>query len=218
MNRPHRTRVKICGIRTVEDALTAAHAGADAIGLVFYGPSPRYVTPAQAAELAGSLPPYVMSVGLFVDAPADEVRAVLSAVPLDLLQFHGSETTQFCAQFDKPFVQAVRVRPGVDLLQCRNDSIQARPLSRGLLVDAFVPGLHGGTGQSFDWSLIPGPLRGEVILSGGLTPANVRDAVRRVRPWAVDVSSGVERGSGPKGVKDPGLIEQFIEEVHLADV
>ena len=213
-----RTRIKICGIRTVEDAQAAAGAGADAIGLVFYGPSPRHVTVQQAAVIAGSLPPYVMTVGLFVDAPAAEVRDVLSAVPLDLLQFHGSETPAFCVQFDKPFVQAVRVRPGIDLLQCRTASMQARPLSRGLLVDAFVPGLHGGTGQSFDWSLIPGAMRGEVILSGGLTPANVRDAVQRVRPWAVDVSSGVERSSGPRGSKDPGLIERFIEEVHLADV
>ena len=213
-----RTRVKICGIRTVEDAQAAARAGADAIGLVFYGPSPRHVTVEQAACIAGSLPPYVMAVGLFVDAPDAQVRDVLSAVPLDLLQFHGSETIDFCMQFDKPFVQAVRMRPGVDLLQCRRQSMHSRPLSRGLLVDAFVPGLHGGTGQSFDWSLIPGPLRGEVILSGGLTPTNVRDAVRQVRPWAVDVSSGVERSSGPKGVKDPGLIERFIEEVHLADV
>jgi len=213
-----RTRVKICGIRSVEDAQVAAAAGADAIGLVFYGPSPRHVTAEQAARVAGSLPPYVMSVGLFVDAPAEQVREVLATVPLDLLQFHGSETPAFCAQFDKPFVQAVRVRPGVDLLQSKAGSMQFSPLARGLLVDAFVPGLHGGTGQSFDWSLIPGSLRGEVILSGGLTPENVREAVRQVRPWAVDVSSGVERKSGQKGVKDPRLIERFIEEVHLADV
>jgi phosphoribosylanthranilate isomerase len=215
---PRRTRVKICGIRSVEDARVAATAGADAIGLVFYGPSPRHVGIGQAAAIAGSLPPYVMSVGLFVDAPAEEVRAVLAAVPLDLLQFHGGETPAFCAQFDKPFVQAVRVRPGVDLLQSNDRTMQYRPLARGLLVDAFVPGVHGGTGQSFDWSLIPGSLRGEVILSGGLTPSNVRDAVRQVRPWAVDVSSGVERSTGQKGIKDPRLIEQFIEEVHLADV
>lgn len=214
----HRTRVKICGIRSVEDAQSAARAGADAIGLVFYEPSPRHVTLEQAAQVAGSLPPYVMSVGLFVDATAAQVRETMAAVPLDLLQFHGSETPAFCTQFDKPFVQAVRVRPGVDLLQYRTASMQSRPLSRGLLVDAFVPGLHGGTGQSFDWSLIPGQMRGEVILSGGLTPTNVRDAVRQVRPWAVDVSSGVERSSGPKGIKDPGLIERFIEEVHLSDV
>lgn len=213
-----RTRVKICGIRTALDARVAAAAGADAIGLVFYGPSPRHVTVDEAAQVAGSLPPYVMSVGLFVDAPAQQVREVLSAVPLDLLQFHGSETPAYCAQFDKPFVQAVRVRPGVDLLQSHQQSMAHRPLARGLLVDAFVPGQHGGTGQSFDWSLIPALLRGEVILSGGLTPENVGDAVRRMRPWAVDVSSGVERKSGQKGVKDPRLIEQFIEEVHLADV
>lgn len=213
-----RTRVKICGIRNAEDARLAAAAGADAIGLVFYGPSPRHVTLEQAATIAGSLPPYVMSVGLFVDATAEAVNEALAAVPLDLLQFHGSETPAFCAQFDKPFVQAVRVRPGVDLLQSSGRAMQYRPLARGLLVDAFVPGLHGGTGQSFDWSLIPGPMRGEVILSGGLTPANVRDAVRQVRPWAVDVSSGVERNVGPKGIKDPRLIERFIEEVHLADV
>jgi len=215
---PRRTRVKVCGIRTEQDAWVAAAAGADAIGLVFYAPSPRHVSLDEAARVAGRLPPFVMSVGLFVDAPVQQVREVLAAVPLDLLQFHGSETPAYCAQFDKPFVQAVRVRPGVDLLQSRRAMMAHVPLARGLLVDAFVPGQHGGTGQSFDWSLIPSPLRGEVILSGGLTPDNVGAAVRQVRPWAVDVSSGVERKSGQKGVKDPRLIERFIEEVHLADV
>ncbi len=213
-----RTRVKICGITTVADAGAAVAAGADAIGLVFYGPSPRHVTIQQAAQIAGSLPAFVSAVGLFVDATADEVRATLGAVPLDLLQFHGAEAPGFCAQFDKAFIKAVRVKPGVDLLQSRLEVMMFRPLARGLLVDAFVPGVHGGTGQSFDWALIPEAMREQVILSGGLTPANVHDAIRHVRPWAVDVSSGVERTSGPKGVKDPRLIERFIEEVHRADV
>lgn len=213
-----RTRIKICGISTIEDARVSVDAGADAIGLVFHAPSPRHVSIAMAARIAGSLPAFVSAVGLFVDAPPEVVRAAMAEVPLDLLQFHGSESPAFCAQFDKAFVQAVRVRPGIDLLQLQNESMRSGPLARGLLVDAYVPGQHGGTGQSFDWSLIPGSMREQVILSGGLTPANVRDAVHRLRPWAVDVSSGVEHASGPKGIKDPRLIEQFIEEVHLADV
>ncbi|MBC7778732.1 MAG: phosphoribosylanthranilate isomerase [Proteobacteria bacterium] len=213
-----RTRVKICGITEAAHARVACDAGADAIGLVFYPPSPRYVSVEQAREIAGSLPPYVCAVGLFVDAPVSGIRETMQRVPLDLLQFHGAETAAFCAQFDKAFVQAVRVTPEIDLLQSKADIDRYKPLARGLLVDAFVPGLHGGTGRSFDWSLIPETMREHVILSGGLTPANVRDAIGRVRPWAVDVSSGVEAGSGPKGVKDSRLIAQFIEEVHLADV
>jgi phosphoribosylanthranilate isomerase len=213
-----RTRVKICGITTVPDARAAADAGADAIGLVFYGPSPRCVSLEQAALIAASLPAFVSTVGLFVDATAQEVHETLRQLPLDLLQFHGAETPAFCAQFDKPFVKAVRVRPGVDLLQSQHEVRRSSPLARGLLVDAYVPGVHGGTGQAFDWTLVPGPMREQVILSGGLTPANVRDAIVKMRPWAVDVSSGVEHSSGPKGVKDPGAILQFIEEVHLADV
>jgi phosphoribosylanthranilate isomerase len=213
-----RTRIKICGLREIEHARAAAAAGADAIGLVFHPPSPRNVTAGQAAAIAGALPPFVTRVGLFADASPEAVRAVLAAVPLDLLQFHGDETLEYCLTFDKPFVRAIRVRPGVDLLQCAAELVAAGTLARGLLADAWVPGVQGGTGQSFDWSLIPHSMRGQVILSGGLTPANVGDAIRTVRPWAVDVSSGVEHASGPKGVKDPGLIARFIEEVRLADV
>jgi phosphoribosylanthranilate isomerase len=210
-----RTRVKICGVRTPEQALMVAEAGADAVGLVFHEPSPRHVTAEQAERIASVLPPFVCAVGLFVNAPASFVRAVCTQVPLSLLQFHGDETFDECAQFDKPFVRAVRVRPGVDLLQFKSGMVPHRHLARGLLVDAYVPGTHGGTGRSFDWGLLPEALRGEIILSGGLGPDNVREAVTRVRPWAVDVSSGVERSPG---VKDPERVTRFIEEVRLADV
>ncbi len=210
-----RTRVKICGVTDVAMARAAVDAGADAIGLVFHEPSPRCVSPEQAVRIVASLPAFVSAVGLFVDAPRERICDVLRAVPLDLLQFHGAETLDFCAGFDKAFVRAIRVRPGVDLLQSSTELKAHQPLARGLLVDAFVPGEHGGTGQSFDWSLIPESLRPEVVLSGGLTPQNVGAAIRAVRPLAVDVSSGVERS---RGVKDAGLIARFIEEVHLADV
>jgi phosphoribosylanthranilate isomerase len=210
-----RTRIKICGVRTVDDAQAAVAAGADAIGLVFHPPSPRFVSLAQARGIVSSLPAFVSAVGLFVDMPEAELHSTLRAVPLDLLQFHGNESAAFCAGFDKPFIRAIRVRPGVDLLQSSIALAAHEPLARGLLVDAFVAGEHGGTGQSFDWSLIPESMRGEVILSGGLTAGNVGQAVREVRPWAVDVSSGVERS---RGVKDAGLIARFIEEVHRADV
>lgn len=210
-----RTRVKICGVRTPEQARMVAEAGADAIGLVFHEPSPRHVSVEQAARIAAELPPFVCLVGLFVDAPAAVVREVCARVPLALLQFHGEESIDDCVRFDKPFVRAVRMRPGVDLLQCNMSLAPHRHLARGLLVDAYVPGVHGGTGRSFDWGLLPESIRGEIVLSGGLDPANVREAVMRVRPWAVDVSSGVERSPG---VKDPERVARFIEEVRLADV
>ena len=205
-----RTRIKICGIREAAHARVAADAGADAIGLVFYPASPRSVTPAEAAAIAASLPPFVMAVGLFVDATPEEVRRVLDAVPLDLLQFQGEESPEFCAGFRKPFVRAVRMGPGSDLLE------YARRFSRAkaLLLDAHVPGQPGGTGQSFDWAGIPRDLPVPLILSGGLTVQNVGRAVREVRPWAVDVSSGVERR---RGVKDPQKIVEFIRSVRLED-
>ena len=206
-----RTRIKICGITRVEDGLAAVRLGADAVGLVFYAPSPRAVTPAQARAIVDALPPFVTTVGLFVNAGASEVREVLAAVPLQLLQFHGDETPQFCSSFDRPFLKALRVRAGVDLLQCAQDFRQAR----GLLLDAFVEGLRGGTGATFDWSLIPRQLPLPVVLSGGLEPGNIEAAVRAVRPWAVDVSSGVESA---KGIKDAVKIEQFINGVRNADV
>lgn len=204
------TAVKICGITRPEDALAAARAGAHAIGLVFYAQSPRHVTPARAAEIIRVLPPFVTTVGLFVDAPAEEVRAVLAEAPVGLLQFHGTETPEFCRQFKRPYVKAVRVKPGVDLIQYARDFRDAK----ALLLDAFVEGLHGGSGTSFDWSLIPRDLPLPVILSGGLTPENVTEAVRRVRPDAVDVSSGVESA---KGIKDAQKIVAFIKGVRSGE-
>ena len=205
------TAVKICGITRGEDALAAARYGAHAIGLVFFRGSPRSVATSQAAEIVRILPPFVTPVGLFVDATAEEVRAAVSSTGVQLLQFHGDEPPAFCAQFGLPYVKAVRVRPGVDLLQYARDHRTAR----GLLFDAFSKDAYGGTGSSFDWSLIPRNMPLPVILSGGLTPANVAQAVRAVRPWAVDVSSGVE--SAP-GVKDAARIAAFMSGVRDADV
>jgi len=205
------TAVKICGITRPEDALAAARAGAHAVGLVFYAKSPRHVTPARAAEIIRVLPPFVTTVGLFVDATAEGVRAALAEAPVGLLQFHGDETPEFCCQFKRPYVKAVRVKAGVDLLQYAQDYHDAK----ALLLDAYVEGLHGGSGAAFDWSLIPRGLPLPVILSGGLTPENVADAVRRVRPSAVDVSSGVESA---KGIKDAQKIAAFVKGVRNADV
>lgn len=205
------TAVKICGITRPEDALAAARAGAHAIGLVFYARSPRHVTPGRAAEIIRVLPPFITTVGLFVDAAAAEVRAVLTQAPVGLLQFHGDEPPAFCRQFGLPYIKAVRVRPGVDLLQYARDYHDAK----ALLLDAYVEGMHGGSGAAFDWSLIPRGLPLPVILSGGLTPENVMEAVRSVRPSAVDVSSGVESA---KGVKDAQKIAAFIRGVRNGDV
>ncbi|MHB0982781.1 MAG: phosphoribosylanthranilate isomerase [Thiobacillus sp.] len=196
-------RVKICGITRLQDLHAACDAGADALGFVFYEKSPRHVSIAAAAALLRELPPFVQSVGLFVNAEPAFIEAVLQAVPLDLLQFHGDETPADCARFGRPFIKAERVNRESDLLKCAADFDTAR----GLLLDAWVPGMPGGTGERFDWSLIPSDLPKPVILSGGLTPDNVAEAVRRVRPWAVDVSSGVEV---TKGIKDAYLIAQFI--------
>jgi len=205
------TAVKICGITRPEDALAAARAGAHAIGLVFYAKSPRYVTPARAAEIIRVLPPFVTTVGLFVNAQAEEVRAALTEAPVGLLQFHGDETPEFCRQFKRPYVKAMRMKPGVNLLQYARDYHDAK----ALLLDNYVEDLHGGSGTAFDWSLIPRGLPLPVILSGGLTPENVMEAVRRVRPSAVDVSSGVESA---KGIKDTQKVAAFIKGVRNADV
>lgn len=205
------TRVKICGITRVEDALAAAHSGADAIGLVFYQRSPRHVDVAQAKKLAGALPPFVTVAGLFVNADEAFVREVLANVPLDLLQFHGDETPEYCTQFDRPYLKAIRVKAGVDLLQCASDFRSAK----GLLLDAHVEGIRGGTGATFDWALIPKQLPLPVILSGGLDAENVAAAIKQVRPYAVDVSSGVEAS---KGIKDAVKIAAFINEVKKRDV
>ncbi|MDD5384204.1 MAG: phosphoribosylanthranilate isomerase [Gallionella sp.] len=206
------TRIKICGITRAEDAQAAAQAGADAIGLVFYERSPRHVSIAQAAQLAAVLPPFVSVVGLFVNAEAALVREVLAHVPLDLLQFHGDESPEFCAQFVKPYLKAIRVKAGVDLLQCAAHFHTAK----GLLLDAHVEGIPGGTGATFDWSLIPPRLPLPVILSGGLDAENVAAAIKQVQPYAVDVSSGVESGGVEAGkrIKDAAKIAAFINEVN----
>ena len=205
-----RTRIKICGITRSEDALAAARAGADAIGLVFYPPSPRFLGLDQARELRNVLPPFVMPVALFVNPAAAEVAAVVERVRPTMLQFHGEEGPEFCAQFDLPYIKACRVKPGVDLLE------YLRPFSgaAGWLLDSHVEE-YGGVGESFDWSLIPAERSRPLVLSGGLARENVREAVRRVRPWAVDVSSGVESA---KGIKDAAKIAAFIAEVRNADV
>ena len=205
-----RTRVKICGLRDPAHARVAAQAGADAIGLVFWQPSPRYVTAQAAATVAAALPPFVASVGLFVDAREEEIRRVLAQVPLDLLQFHGDELPDFCEKFGRPYLRAVRMESGTDLLEYARRFSSAK----ALLLDAHSPGTPGGTGLTFDWKAIPADFPMPVILSGGLDAANVGRAVREVRPWAVDVSSGVESG---RGLKDPAKIVEFIRSVRRED-
>jgi phosphoribosylanthranilate isomerase len=198
-----RTRIKICGITRVEDARIAVGLGVDAIGLVFYPGSPRNVSLERAQEIIAATPPFVTAVGLFVDPARDQVETVLRCCPLGLLQFHGDEAPGFCRDFGVPYIKAVRVRAGADLVQC----LSPYHAAQGWLLDAYHERLYGGTGESFDWKLVPPDLARPVILSGGLTPDNVGAAVRQVRPWAVDVSSGVEAA---KGVKDAAKIAAFI--------
>lgn len=198
-----RTRIKICGITRAEDARVAAQLGADAIGLVFYPPSPRNIGLDLAHAIISAIPPFVTVVGLFVDPSADQVESVLRRCPLDLLQFHGDEAPDFCGAFGLPYLKAARVRADADLVQYLSPYVAAQ----GWLLDAYHDQLYGGTGASFDWKLIPRDLARPVILSGGLTPENVGAAVRQVRPWAVDVSSGVEAA---KGIKDAAKIAAFI--------
>lgn len=206
-----RTRIKICGFTRADQLLQATQLGVDAVGLVFYPPSPRNVSIEQAHVLCRAIPPFVTVVGLFVDAPAEQVREVLRQVPLTLLQFHGDETPAYCQQFGWPYIKAVRVKPGLDLLQYATDFVSAR----GLLLDAYVAGVPGGTGERFDWTLIPADLPLPVVLSGGLDPETVTEAINSVQPWAVDVSSGVEQG---KGNKDLAKMAAFIDGVRNADV
>jgi len=210
-----RTRIKICGITRVQDARAAAQGGADAIGLVFYPPSPRYVSIERAVELRDALPPFVQAVALFVNPDAAQVAQALQRVRPALLQFHGEETPEFCGQFGVPFVKAYRVRSGS--MRPGGDALEyLRPFSRAAawLFDSHVPE-YGGVGEGFDLSLMPVVKEKPVILSGGLSPANVAEAIRRVRPWGVDVSSGVESA---KGVKDAAKIAAFVAEVRDADV
>ena len=203
--------MKICGITRTADALAAARHGAHAIGLVFYGPSPRYVDPDAAAAIVRALPPFITTVGLFVDAEEDAVRAIAAHTGVQLLQFHGAESADFCASFGLPYMKAVQVRRETDLLQYARVFLSAK----ALLLDAFHEDLRGGIGAVFDWGLIPRTLPLPIVLSGGLTPENVGDAIRRVKPTAVDVSSGVEAS---KGVKDEAKIAAFITGVRNADV
>jgi phosphoribosylanthranilate isomerase len=202
-------RSKICGITRVEDALVAAEAGADAIGLVFYAKSPRAVTVAQARTIIDALPPFVTTVGLFVDADRDELRRILDVLPLDLLQFHGDETAAACEALGRPYLKALRVRPGDDI----GARIEPYASAAGILLDTYVPGVPGGTGEAFDWSLVPAGLAKPIILAGGLGPDNVASAIARVRPYGVDVSGGVEAS---KGIKDAEKVRAFLRAVRAA--
>ncbi len=209
-NYPTRTRIKICGITRPQDGVIAAANGADAIGLVFYDKSPRLVDVEQAYAVIAALPPFVSSVGLFVNAEVDEVERVLTGVPLDLLQFHGDETPEYCRQFARPYIKAVRMAEGIELTAVAEQYHEAK----GLLVDSYQKGMPGGTGHTFDWARIPPGLDKPIILAGGLGPENIQQAVRQVRPYAVDVSSGVEAA---KGIKDADKIAAFMRGVNKAD-
>lgn len=202
-----RTRVKICGITRSEDARAACRFGADAVGLIFYPPSPRGIELEQASVIRSGLPPFVTVVGVFVNPETEFVKRAIRELSLDVIQFHGDEDAGFCASFEKPYIKSVQVRNGVDLHRFSRDYSDAR----ALLFDSFETGLRGGTGNTFDWSLIPDDLDKPFILAGGLAPDNVAAAVSAVKPFAVDGNGGVE--SSP-GIKDHGKIEAFIREVN----
>jgi phosphoribosylanthranilate isomerase len=215
-----RTRIKLCGLTRPADVSAAVALGADAIGLVFYPPSPRYVSPAQAGQLLAELPAFVSAVGLFVNPTAAEVQACIEAAPISILQFHGDETVAQCAeiaqQVRRPFLRALRIKPemkAADLLEFEAAYRISSPLFAGLLLDTWSEA-YGGTGKVFDWSLIPAELARRAVLSGGLNVQNATDAVRQLRPHAVDVSSGIESA---KGVKDVALMRAFIAAVRSAD-
>ena len=204
------TRIKICGITRLEDAQAAVSSGADALGMVFYPDSPRHIQTAVASAIASQTPPFVTRVGLFVNAEAAVVQQILEQVELDCLQFHGDEPPAFCSQFHRPYIKAVRMQPDLAV----EAEIQRYSTAQGILLDAYDPQKPGGTGQSFDWSRIPRQASAALILAGGLTPENVASAVRQVRPYAVDVSGGVEAS---KGIKDHAKIRAFIREVRALD-
>lgn len=204
-----RTRIKICGLTRAEDVAAAAAAGADAVGFILYPKSPRYVGPERLAALVAAVPAFVTTVGLFVEPEASLVEKALAAAPLDLLQFHGNETEDECARYGRPWLKVARMAPGLDLVKFRDRYRGAR----ALLLDTHVPE-YGGSGKTFDWSIIPAELAPQVVLSGGLNALNVADAVRQVRPYAVDVASGVEAAPGRK---DPARIAAFVAAVRAAD-
>jgi len=203
-----RVRVKICGITRAEDALVAVENGADAIGLVFYEPSPRAVSVEQAIKIVSQIPAFISIVGLFVNAEERFVRDVISNVALDLLQFHGDEAPEECSSYGLPFMKAIRVKSDTNLVQYAKDY----SASRALLLDTYTEGVAGGTGHTFDWGLIPSDLNKPVVLAGGLTAENVGSAIQQVRPYAVDVSGGVELS---KGIKDAAKIAAFMQQVYL---
>lgn len=204
----YRTRVKICGITRLADALDAISLGADALGFVFYAPSPRAVGIAVARQIAHAVPPFVSTVGLFVDADPAYVREVLAHVPLSLLQFHGDEDADYCQQFDRPWIKALRMQPGIDIRQ----KIAQYPQASAILLDAWHPQLKGGTGETFDWRYWPTTDK-PLILAGGLTPENVTEAIHLTKPYAVDVSGGVEAS---KGIKQFTLLQAFMAGVNAA--
>jgi phosphoribosylanthranilate isomerase len=205
-----KTRIKICGITSLNDADLAVKAGVDAIGLVFYRNSPRHVEPEQARHIMDALPPFITTVGLFVDADEAAIRQVLEQAPVDLLQFHGHESAGFCQSFGKPYLKAVRVREETDL----HDLCKVYRSASGLLLDSYKKGVPGGTGASFNWNLIPADLALPIVLAGGLNAGNVADAINRVKPYAVDVSSGVEVAPG---TKDKREVEAFVRAVSDAN-
>lgn len=205
-----RTRVKICGITRLEDALVAIEAGADALGFVFYEPSPRYISPDAAADIISQLPAFVTTTGLFVNANAADVDRIIKLTRIDLIQFHGDESEEFCGSFDRPYIKALRMKPDLDIQQ----ECQRFNEAQAILLDAYRPGVPGGTGEAFDWERITQPHPANIILAGGLTAENIAEAVQTVTPYAVDVSGGVEAS---KGIKDAIKIEKFINEVTRAN-
>ena len=205
-----RTRVKICGITNVQDAMLAVEEGADALGFVFYPPSPRYVSIDQAASIINELPPFVSTVGLFVNAGQEDIACAVELAKIDLIQFHGNECPDYCAAHGRPWIKAIRMREDVDLEKAARDYSAAS----ALLLDAYSPGVPGGTGESFDWDRIPDEPGSKIILAGGLTPDNVTEAIHRCRPYAVDVSGGVE---ARKGIKDAVKIARFMRGVRVAE-
>ncbi len=203
-------RIKICGITRAEDALAAVALGADAIGLVFYEASHRVVNAAKAREIVHLLPPFISKVGLFVDANESYIRKVMAEVSLDVLQFHGDESVEDCRRYEKPYIKAIKMREAMDFHQ----QIAEYPDASGILIDTYVEGEAGGTGEVFDWGLIPQDITGKaIILAGGLSPYNVADAILKTKPYAVDVSSGVEQD---KGIKSKEKMQAFIREVKYA--
>ncbi len=199
-------RVKVCGITRAEDAVSAIKFGADAIGFVFWAKSTRYVTPEQAQQIAAEIPAFISIVGVYVDPTPDWVKETAQAANITLCQFHGDESAKFCEQFSIPYIKAIRVREGLDLIQYA----QQHQNAKGLLLDTYTPNMPGGTGHVFDWGLVPQGLPLPLILSGGLHADNVAMAIKQTRPWAVDVSSGVEAA---KGIKDEKKISAFMQGV-----